>query len=163
MSYHADYNRRRRASDLAYAERQRQLSLAAKRRRKGVCERCRGETRYNGKTVPGASRICSDCYREERYENRRWTRETIVRAFRRFQDETGRVPRAADAMGPHESIVARLSGQRIRELELVRELGLVLPLPAAVRREFGSWNRGLEAAGMALSRGGGGTHRRRSF
>ena len=37
---HADYERRRRREDPAYAERQRQLSLAAKRRRRGVCEVC---------------------------------------------------------------------------------------------------------------------------
>lgn len=156
----AEYQRARRLADPEYAERSRQQSLAAKRRRRGVCERCGGETKYNGRTTPGPSSVCAKCVAQQNHDERRWTRDTIARSFRRFHDETGRVPRAGDAMGPHESSVLRLSGRRIRELEQVRELGLVLPQPAAVQREFGSWSAALEACGMPVSRGGGGTHRR---
>lgn len=156
----ADYKRRRRATDPEYAQRSRELSLAAKRRRRGVCEKCGGATKYNGHTVNGASRICAKCSAQANHDERHWTQTTIIRAFGRFLQETGRVPRAADAMGPCESLVLSLSGRRIRELEMVRELGLVLPRPAAVRREFGSWSAALEAAGMPSSRGGSATHRR---
>src|ERR1051325_9741266 len=54
--YFAAYERHRRAPDPAYAQRSREQSLAAKRRRRGVCEVCGGATAYNGKTVRGASR-----------------------------------------------------------------------------------------------------------
>jgi hypothetical protein len=40
-------------------------SRRAKRRRRGVCERCRGETRYNGKTS-AVSRLCVVCSNRER-------------------------------------------------------------------------------------------------
>lgn len=161
MSRAAEYQRRRRETDPAYAQRQRELSLAAKRRRRGVCETCGGVTRYNGHTVAGASRICANCNSQKNHDERHWTQATILRSFGRFLAETGRVPRAADAMGPMESVVLRYSGRRIRELEEVQELGLVLPRPAAVRREFGSWSAALEAAGMPTSRGGSPDHRRR--
>jgi len=36
-------------------------SREAKKRRTGVCERCGGETRYNGRTTNGPSPICDTC------------------------------------------------------------------------------------------------------
>lgn len=156
----AEYQRQLRANNPEYAERSRQQSLAAKRRRRGSCERCGAETKYNGHTVNGPSKVCAACIAKENHEQRRWTRETIMRAFRRFQAETGRTPRALDAQGPQEAVVTRLSGRRIRELEQVRELGLVLPQPSAVYREFGSWEAALKAVGMPVSRGGTPDHRR---
>ena len=160
MSYNAEYQRRRRAADPEYAERQRELSRAAKRRRIGVCERCGGETRYNGVTNNGPSTVCGACIAEQNHAERRWTKETIVRAFIRFRDETGRTPRCADVQGLSESQVLKFSGRRIREIEQVRELGLVLPSPGAVRREYGNWAAALVAAGLDPSSGGGSTHRR---
>lgn len=160
--YQAEYKRWRRANDPEYAQRSREQSLAAKRRRRGVCERCGGETKYNGHGI-GVSKVCADCSRQEQHDERHWTRERIVRAFIRFRDETGRVPRVDDAHGPCESIVIRLSGRRIRELEQVRELGLVLPSPQFAQREFGSWTEALRAAGMRPSVGGAPTHRPRAW
>ncbi len=162
MSYAADYQRRRRAADPEYAERQRELSRLAKQRRKGVCEVCGGETRYNGRTTKDTSDICAGCSREKQHEERKWTRERIIRAFQRFQAATGRTPRVADKLGIYESQVLRFSGARIREFEQVQELGLVLPPPEFVKREFGSWAAGLEAAGMTPSRGGAKDHRKRA-
>ena len=161
MSSASDYQRRRRAADPEYAQRSREQSRAAKRRRRGVCEVCGGVTRYNGKTTNGPSRLCAKCLAEKNHSERRWTKETIMRAFGRFEDETGRVPRAADARGPCESLALRLSGRRIRELEQAQ--GLALPSPEIVRREFGSWEAALVACGMRVSRGGGAEHRRRSW
>ncbi len=162
MTYAADYQRRRRAEDPEYAERCRQGSRAAKQRRRGTCEVCGGETRYNGRTTNGPSRICGDCLRLGQHEDRKWTRETIMRSFRRFKRETGRTPRASDVLGLYDSQVLRFSDARLREIEQVRELGLVLPAPQFVIREFGSWAAGLDAVGMEPSRGGGGTHRKRA-
>ncbi len=161
MTYHADYQRRRRAADPAYAERCREQSRLAKQRRRGKCNVCGGETRYNGVGVNGASDICASCSREKQHEERKWTPERIIRAFQRFQAETGRPPRASDKQGIYESQVLRFSGARIREFEQVQELGLVLPPPRFVKREFGSWAAGLAAAGMEPSRGGSPDHRKR--
>lgn len=156
----AEYQRLRRLTDPAYAQRSREQSAAAKRRRRGVCEVCGGETRYNGVATNGPSRICATCQRARQHESRRWTKATIIRSFIRFRDATGRTPRSRDAQGPQESQVLRLSGKRIRELEQVQELGLVLPSPHCVQREFGSWAAALVAAGMKPSRGGAPDHRK---
>ena len=53
----------RRIVDPEFAQRDRALSAAAKRRRRGVCERCGGETRYagNGSTWHGCARLCEAC------------------------------------------------------------------------------------------------------
>ncbi len=161
MSYASDYQRRRRAEDPAYAERCREQSRLAKQRRRGKCEVCGGETRYNGVSTKGASDICASCFREKQHEERKWTRERIIRAFQRFQAATGRTPRVSDKQGIHESQVLRFSGTRIREFEQVQELGLVLPPHQFVKREFGSWAAGLAAAGMEPSRGGSPDHRKR--
>ncbi len=159
----SERQRRLRATNPEYAERQRELSRLAKQRRRGTCERCGGATKYNGVSTNGASRVCAKCTQRRQHDERRWTREKIVRAFIRFRDETGRTPRALDAHGPCESLVLRLSGRRIRELEQVQELGLVLPAPQFVQREFGSWAEALRAAGMRPSRGGSPEHRRRAY
>ncbi len=161
MSYAADYQRFRRAADPAYAERCREQSRRAKQRRRGVCNVCGGETRYNGQGINGASDICSPCARQKQHQERKWTRERIIRAFQRFHTETGRVPRTSDKIGLYESQVARYSGTRIREMEQAQELGLILPAHQFVKREFGSWDAGLAAAGMPRSRGGTPTHRKR--
>jgi hypothetical protein len=42
-------------------EADRAASRAYKQRTTGTCERCGGETRYNGRSVNGPSRICSAC------------------------------------------------------------------------------------------------------
>ncbi len=162
MSYASDYQRRRRAADPAYAERCRETSRLAKQRRRGKCKVCGGETRYNGVGVNGASDICASCSHEKQHEERKWTRERIIRAFQRFQAATGRTPRVSDKQGIYESQVLRFSGTRIREFEQVQELGLVLPPHQFVKREFGSWAAGLAAAGMEPSRGGAKDHRKRA-
>ncbi len=161
MTYMADYQRRRRAEDPAYAERSREQSRLAKQRRRGKCKICGGETRYNGVSSKGASHICAGCSHEKQHEERKWTRERIIRAFQRFQAATGRTPRVSDKQGIHESQVLRFSGARIREFEQVQELGLVLPPSQFVKREFGSWAAGLAAAGMTPSSGGSTDHRKR--
>lgn len=42
-------------------ERSRESSRRAKQRRRGRCAACGAETRYNGHTVKGPSRLCSPC------------------------------------------------------------------------------------------------------
>lgn len=53
----------RRVVDPEFAQRDREWSAAAKQRRRGVCERCGGETRYAGKgsTANGCARLCEAC------------------------------------------------------------------------------------------------------
>jgi len=43
------------------AEADRRAARERKRQRVGVCERCGGQTRYNGRTAAGPSRICATC------------------------------------------------------------------------------------------------------
>ena len=51
----------RRYVNPSFDERSRKDSRAAKQRRTGVCARCGGETRYNGRTTNGASSLCKTC------------------------------------------------------------------------------------------------------
>lgn len=51
----------RRYVDDDYCARNLRDSLAAKKRRRGVCEKCGGETLYNGRTINGPSKICKTC------------------------------------------------------------------------------------------------------
>jgi transcriptional regulator with XRE-family HTH domain len=135
---------------------------ARRDRYRGTCRVCGVQTDgSNGRAAPD---LCSTHLHELQHAERRWTQATVIRSFRRFHAETGRIPRATDAgLGLCESRVSSFSGARIREMEEVVVLGLVLPRPGTVQREFGTWAAALEAAGMEPSGGGGGTHRRSSY
>ncbi len=56
---------RERAANTPKYQRDLRMSREAKRRRRGTCERCGGETRYNGDTVNGPSRVCRSCATRE--------------------------------------------------------------------------------------------------
>lgn len=58
-------------SSPAALERSRALSREAKRRRTGICEECGDETRYNGHTTNGTSRLCSRCGKKAAGETKR--------------------------------------------------------------------------------------------
>ena len=60
----------RRLLDPDFRERQLRLAREYKRRRRGMCEDCGTETRYNGRSVNGPSRYCLTC------ANQRLGRET---------------------------------------------------------------------------------------
>lgn len=53
----------RRWTNPEYAERQLRLSREAKRRRRGVCERCGGETRYSGGRNSSGTPVATLCAR----------------------------------------------------------------------------------------------------
>lgn len=72
----------------ASKEVQRRLSREAKRRRVGTCEDCGAATRYNGRTINGASRLCCPCANRRIGHAKRGTgfREQQLLAF--LGDET---------------------------------------------------------------------------
>lgn len=116
------------------AERDRQLSREAKRRRTGVCVRCGRETRYNGKRGNnGPSEICTSCAREDALASRRWTREAIIEAMQRWALENGRPPTAYD--WKHKG-------------EYWPNVGNVFRAKGAENNAFASWADAIEAAGF---------------
>lgn len=113
--------------------------------------RCPGYDGDCGKPMYGvgrqASMLCIDCATAKAKAERLWTRESIVAAFRLFYETIGRPPTVVDVHRA-PSIVRRLSGRRLAELDEVEAAGLHLPHPYCVSREFGSWTDGLAAAGF---------------
>jgi hypothetical protein len=86
--------------------------------------------------------------RDLRRENRYWTPERIVDAFRVFAETMGRPPAINDTDWKAPSRRAEMTPGRLAEAQQAASLGLRLPGPGVVRREFGSWPNGLRAAGF---------------
>lgn len=117
------------------------------RRRKagyrGTCEDCGGPTDgSNGRR--GQPRRCRACQLRHQHEDRRWTREVIVEAFLRFNREVGRPPRACD-LNPWLAERYGLSDASERRARFSE--GWLPHLPT-VQREFGSFNKAVEGAGL---------------
>jgi hypothetical protein len=130
----------------------------------GTCEGCGART--DGSNGPGsAPRLCAACTVAKQHDEREWTRKTIIEAFREFAAVMGRPPRAADSMlknGGCPCQRSRYSAARIAEADRAFALGLRLPVPALVSREFvGGWRAAQQAAGLSITGGGTPLHRDR--
>lgn len=130
-----------------------ELDHRRKRKYDGICARCGGRT---SGTDGRPRELCTSCMRKRQHEDRYWTREQILEAFRDFHRRTGRVPRAGDYLALFPSQRHRFSPERLAEIEEDQGVN-----PTVVRREFGSWRAALAEAGFALSKGGAPTHRRK--
>lgn len=110
--------------------------------RKWCSDRCR-KRQYGGRCVEcgrrtdgsngrgGAPERCLRCGPERQHRERVWTPEAVARALREWAHELGRSPTAPEALRKGARVPA-----------------------SAVQREFGSWNKGLQAAGLRLNRKG---------
>ena len=112
-------------------------------RYRGRCADCRRKT--SGSAGPGrAPRYCRDCEPKHR---RVWTKERVVDAIRAWATLTGSPPTAADwspaQAPPNHPGTARYRKERRR-----------WPSEHVVRKRFGSFRRGLEAAGFKAGIGG---------
>lgn len=87
------------------------------------CKRC-GNPLWQKKSKTG---LCAKCLALLRHEKRRWTQEMIIKAMKMFEREYGRQPKSVDW--------------------LVNTEGGKYPSTSAVQREFGSWDKGIQAAG----------------
>lgn len=123
---------------------------------RGVCEACGART--DGSNGPAnAPKLCDTCARRKQHEERYWTPERIIEAFREFEQAAGRPPGAADAAIPvAPSARRRLSAERIAE---GLRYGRLLPSNVIVAREFGGWRQALAAAGMPAGPAGSPGHR----
>ena len=155
-----------RIVDPDYAERTRQQSNAAKRRRVGICKRCGGETRYNGHSVNGASRICASCHRElERtpeYQERlqKWPARRIIAAIQDWAAIYGEPPAVKDWSPTGARYLHDEKRAHRFESESPR-----WPWFTLVVNRFGTWNAAIKAAGFeprAAHGGDGNTSRRRT-
>lgn len=109
------------------------------------CIDCGGPTGYGGKPT---SR-CQRCRVIFEHENKRWTRETIIAAIQRWNDEFGSPPRATD----WNTTMARQRGRKQRDKTIYPSANSVGGRDAP----FDSWADAIEAAGFPrpqpLSRG----------
>lgn len=108
------------------------LARARKAKTNGVCLDCGGPTISDGSHVPERCRSCRAAYQ---HEARYWTPERIIEAIRRWADEHDGEPPSATQW---------LNGDRPDWA----------PTVFTVQYEFGTWNRGIEAAGFeSVTRG----------
>ena len=97
----------------------------------GVCEDCGAPTSgHAGRAL--APRCCARCTWRRQHEQRRWTREVVVEAIRRFAVEHDRQPTWTEWVRSD----ARADGY---------------PSVGVVLREWGSWAAAVEAAGFEAS------------
>lgn len=107
-----------------------------KARRSRPCLDC-GKTVKNSGSEPPER--CLPCRKRHEHETRRWTPEALIAEVRRFHDQYGRPPRELD-WNPRPSNIIRRTNQWVPE-------GF-WPSSSLAAREFGSWNRMIEAAGF---------------
>jgi hypothetical protein len=119
------------------------FSREAKKKRRGVCADCGGETRYNGRNGRVVSERCASCARKRAIAAAVWTRESIVEAIRYYAHLYGRPPGAREW---HPAMARR--GFRDDLADRFFEDGC-WPQYATVARVFGRWNLAIEAAGFA--------------
>lgn len=120
-----------------YARRQNEASRKYKVSLRGTCRECGGITKYSAKRGRPVSDICAPCYHRLRYENRKWTRATIIQEIKHYSARYGGPPAASDWTGANK----RRDGHRYPPLQ-------------SVQREFGSWAAAIEAAGFRRPRPG---------
>lgn len=101
----------------------------AKRRKEkycGKCANCGARISYGG-----ARGLCAPCASDE---DKIWTRDAIILALQEWAAEHGEAPRA--------------------RVWLTTPCNATRPPVTAIQREFGSWNAGLEAAGLQTRHAG---------
>lgn len=120
---------------------------ARRRRYGGVCVDC-------GRTTDGsagrwkAPKRCRECREEYQRTVKKWTRPRIIAAIQVFYDLHGRPPRATE----FSPALARSHTTPERWEEILRlHASGDWPQYTAVRREFGSWNNAIRAAGFKPS------------
>src|SRR3990172_857896 len=91
------------------AEKDRQYSREAKRRRTGICKDCGGQTPYHGKRGKTVSDLCRACSLERDLASKVWTREAIIEAIHRWAREHGRPPSVTEWVNSGEYHPARSS------------------------------------------------------
>jgi hypothetical protein len=93
-----------------------------KQRYRAICVACGGPCYRQG---PYEAWRCETCERTHRHEHRKWTKRKVKAALGRWADDLGRPPTAEETALPGTRVPYR-----------------------AIRREFGSFNQGLKAAGL---------------
>jgi len=93
-----------------------------KQRYRAICVACGGPCYRQG---PYEAWRCETCERTHRHEHRKWTKRKVKAALGRWADDLGRPPTADETALPGTRVPYR-----------------------AIRREFGSFNQGLKAAGL---------------
>lgn len=116
----------------------------------GTCEQCGAATDgSNGRA--NAPKLCAECTRNRKHDERYWKRDTIIAALRDLADLVGR-PVTAPDLQRSPSVLAKLSSTRVHEIEVIDEAiaagQLRLPPYALIVREFGSIRAARQAAGM---------------
>lgn len=114
-----------------------------KRQYGGTCRDCGAHTDgSNG--AAGAPDYCITCIGAHR--ERLWTRETCIAAIKWWADLYGEPPGALDWWSPDP---AQVRGNAVRAERYARlHAEGKIPHHHSVRRVFGSWNAGIEAAGF---------------
>ena len=107
----------RRWTRPGYADHSRAVSREAKRRRRGVCEVCGAETRYNGHRGIGVSAQCIRCQARERGRERRGHSPIAERAVA-FLATPHHFAEIADHLGISKGYVSEL-------LDRLRRYGLI--------------------------------------
>jgi hypothetical protein len=120
-----------------------------KKRYQGVCVDCGGATTGTMGRAKAPER-CADCRAEFDHARRFWTAERVVAEFQRFARVMGRGPTVIDCPGQaHTPTISRkITAARLAETDRAAALGLLVPHPDIVRREFGTWHAALRAAGL---------------
>lgn len=116
-------------------------------RRAGYAGRCVDCGRPTDGSTPKKPRPrCQECSHRRQHEQRPWTAERIIEAFREFAERVGRPPAVPDFNLARAR--AGCSAARIAEAEAAHATGHY-PTVTTVQREFGSWRAALAAAGFA--------------
>jgi hypothetical protein len=123
----------------------------------GQCKDCGAPTDgSNGRDL--APSRCAACSIAHQHDERYWTRDRIVEAFKAAGELLGRAPAVVDWQARMPSVRQKVSARRLEEaepLQAAMDDGFKFPPPQIVRREFGSWSAARVAAGFDPSPNGG--------
>jgi hypothetical protein len=125
---------------------------AAAARKRSYARRC-----ACGRSMDMGSQRCATCATAAYHTERYWTRDRIIAAFQEFHSVMGRAPAATDVPKHARSMAKRISKARLAE---AYSHGVHLPVPHAVKREFGGWRAAVAAAGLQQLPQGGAAWRR---
>lgn len=132
------YDTVRRWLDSEYRERQQESDRQRKAEYGGTCLNC-GSPTSGSDGRANAPKHCRECAPEA---NRKWNRDLVVSAIRRFNERYGRPPCANDFSPAN----ARRAGHPERAERFARDGDY--PVVGTVMDLFGSWNEGISAAGF---------------
>ncbi len=90
------------------------LSREAKRRRRGICEDCGTETRYNGHNGTGVSRLCNPCMNRRIAASRQGTGPLGQRILSFVGDGERRMGEIADVCGASYKMTATALHRLVR-------------------------------------------------